>query len=66
MKGDKVPEWHKKFIDGCLQKIKHEEYDIELDNGEKRHFTEFDKVKCVDGKEHTIKEAIENNIELEG
>ncbi len=64
MKGDKVPEWHSKFINGCLPKIKHEEYDIELENGETKHFTEFDKVKCVDGKVHTIKEVVENNIEM--
>lgn len=56
--------WHKKFIEGCMPKIKHEEYDIEFDNGETKHFTEFDVVKCTDGNEHTIKEIIENNLEI--
>lgn len=57
--------WHNKFISGCLNKIRHEEYDIEFDNGEKRHFTEYDKLKCKDGMEHTVKEIVENNLEID-
>lgn len=56
--------WHKKFINGCMPKIKHEEYDIEFDNGETKHFIEFDVVKCTDGKEHSVREIIENNLEI--
>ena len=57
--------WHDKFVYGCIPKIKHEEYDIEFENGEKRHFTEFDKLKCKDGEEHTVKEIVEHNIEID-
>ena len=65
MKGDKIPEWHGKFIRGCLPKINHKEYDIEFENGEKKHFTEYDKLKCIDGQEHTVKEIVEKNLEIE-
>lgn len=57
--------WHDKFVGGCLKKIKHEEYDIEFDNGETKHFTEFDKLKCSDGQEHTVKEIVEKNLEID-
>lgn len=57
--------WHDKFVNGCIPKIRHEEYDIEFDNGEKRHFTEFDKLKCKDGLEHTVKEIVEGGMEIE-
>ena len=57
--------WHDKFINGCLKKIKHDEYDLEFENGEKRHFTEFDKLKCTDGQEHTVKEIVENGLEVD-
>lgn len=57
--------WHDKFVGGCLKKIKHEEYDIEFDNGETKHFTEFDKLKCIDGQEHTVKEIVEKNLEID-
>lgn len=57
--------WHDKFVYGCIPKIKHEEYDIEFENGEKRHFTEFDKLKCKNGEEHTVKEIVEHNIEID-
>ena len=33
MKDDKIPYWREKFINGCLPKIKHKEYTIELENG---------------------------------
>lgn len=65
MKGDKVPYWHDKFITGCYPKIKHEEYDIEFENGEVKHFTEFDKLKCKDGEEHTVKEIVEKDLEID-
>lgn len=65
MKGDKIPEWHDKFVKGCLPKIKHEEYDIEFENGETRHYTEYDVLKCTDGQTHTIKEIVEQNLEIE-
>ena len=65
MKGDKIPEWHDKFVKGCLPKIKHEEYDIEFENGETRHYTEFDKLKCTDGQEHTVREIVEKDLEIE-
>lgn len=58
--------WRQKFINGCLAKIKHEEYDIEFEDGTIRHFTEYDKLKCVDGQEHTVKEIVENNLEVDG
>ena len=57
--------WHDKFVGGCLAKIKHEEYDIEFDDGTIRHFTEYDKLKCTDGQEHSVKEIVENNLEIE-
>ena len=56
-----IDKWHKKFIDGCLKKIKHEEYEIEFDNSEIRHYTEYDKLTCTDGQEHTVKEIVEKN-----
>ena len=56
--------WHDKFVGGCLAKIKHEEYDIEFEDGTTRHFTEYDKLKCTDGQEHTVKEIVENNLEV--
>lgn len=65
MKKDLIPYWREKFISGCMKKIKHKEYDIEMENGEIKHFTEYDKVKCKDGEEHNIKEIIENNLEME-
>ena len=65
MKGDKIPEWHGKFIKGCLPKIKHNEYEIEFENGTKKRFTEFDKLKCTDGQEHSVKDIVENNLEIE-
>jgi len=65
MKGDKIPEWHDKFIKGCLSKIKHDEYEIEFENGIKKIFTEFDKLKCIDGTEHTVKEIVEHNLEID-
>ena len=65
MKKDLIPYWREKFISGCMKKIKHKEYDIEMENGEIKHFTEYDKVKCKDGQEHNIKEIIENNLEIE-
>jgi DNA polymerase III alpha subunit len=64
MKGDKIPYWHDKFINGCMKKIKHQEYEIELENGEKRVYTEYDKIKCIDGNEYTIQEIIDNNYEI--
>ena len=45
-------------------KVLHEEYDIVFDDGTTGHFTEFDKLKCTDDKEHTVKEIIENNLEV--
>ena len=57
--------WHDKFVNGCMPKIKHDEYEIEFDNGEKKTYTEYDKLKCKDGNEHTIKEIVENNLEIE-
>ena len=65
MKGDKIPEWHDKFINGCLPKINHEEYDVEFEDGTTKHFTEYDKLKCSDGQEHTVKEIVEKNLEIE-
>lgn len=65
MKGDKIPEWHDKFIKGCLPKINHEEYDVEFEDGTTKHFTEYDKLKCIDGQEHTVKEIVEKNLEIE-
>ena len=65
MKGDKIPEWHDKFVKGCLPKIKHEEYDIEFENGETRHYTEYDVLKCTDGQTHTVKEIVEQNLEID-
>ncbi|MBR4315793.1 MAG: PHP domain-containing protein [Alphaproteobacteria bacterium] len=65
MKKDLIPYWREKFISGCMKKIKHKEYDIEMENGEIKHFTEYDKIKCKDGEEHNIKEIIENNLEME-
>lgn len=64
-KVEDVKKWHDKFVYGCIPKIKHEEYDIEFENGEKMHFTEFDKLKCKDGEEHTVKEIVEHNIEID-
>ena len=60
-----IDKWHKKFIDGCLKKIKHEEYEIEFDNSEIRHYTEYDKLTCTDGQEHTVKEIVEKNLEID-
>ena len=60
-----IDKWHKKFIDGCLKKIKHEEYDIEFENGEVRHYTEYDVLMCMDGKEHTVKEIVEKNLDVD-
>ena len=57
--------WHDKFVYGCIPKIKHEEYDIEFENGEKRHYTEYDKLKCTDGIERTVKEIVEKGLEVE-
>lgn len=65
MKGDKIPEWHNKFIKGCIPKIKHEEYEIEFENGIKKCFTEFDKLTCIDGQEHTVKEIVEKNLDID-
>ena len=65
MTGEKIPYWHDKFVNGCMPKIKHDEYEIEFDNGEKKTYTEYDKLKCKDGNEHTIKEIVENNLEIE-
>lgn len=64
MKGDKIPYWHDKFINGCMKKIKHTEYEIELENGEKRVYTEYDKIKCIDGNKYTIQEIIDNDYEI--
>lgn len=57
--------WKNKFLTGCLPKIKHQEYDIEFENGEKRHYTEYDKLKCTDGIEHTVMEIVEKGLEIE-
>ena len=57
--------WHDKFVGGCLKKIKHEEYDVEFEDGTTKHFTEFDKLKCIDGQEHTVKEIVEKNLEID-
>ena len=63
-KKEDIEKWRKKFLDGCLMKVLHEEYDIVFDDGTTGHFTEFDKLKCTDDKEHTVKEIIENNLEV--
>jgi hypothetical protein len=63
-KAEDVKFWHDKFIKGCMDKIKHQEYEIELENGEKRVYTEYDKIKCIDGNEYTIQEIIDNNYEI--
>lgn len=64
-KAEDIQFWHDKFINGCTKKIKHQEYDIEFENGEKRHYTEYDKLKCTDGIERTVKEIIEKGFEVE-
>lgn len=64
MKGDKIPYWRNKFMNGCMNKIKHQDYEIELENGEKRIYTEYDKIKCIDGNEYTIQEIIDNGYEI--
>ena len=65
MKGDKIPEWSKRFLDGCLAKTCHEEYDIEFEDGRICHFTEFDELICSDGKLHTVKDIVNNNLDVE-
>lgn len=57
--------WHDKFVYGCIPKIKHQEYDIEFENGEKRHYTEYDILKCTDGIERTVREIVEKGFEVE-
>lgn len=64
MKGDAVPYWKNKFISGCLKRIKHKEYEITFDNGETKTFTEYDKLKCVDGNEYFVPEIIEKGLEI--
>ena len=64
MKGDKIPYWRNKFMNGCMNKIKHHKYEIELENGEKKIYTEYDKIKCIDGNEYTIQEIIDNGYEI--
>lgn len=61
---DDMDYWHNKFVGGCVDKIKHQEYDVEFDNGEKRHCTEYDEMLCIDGKKHTVKEIIEKGLEI--
>ena len=64
VKKEDIEKWRKKFLDGCLAKIRHEEYDIEFENGEVRHFTEFDELLCTDGNVHSVKEIVEKDLEV--
>ena len=64
MKGDLVPYWKNLFINGCMSKIKHKEYEIELEDGSVKTYTEFDEIECTDGNKHTIQDIIENDLEI--
>ena len=65
MKDDIVPYWKQKFISGCKSKVKHEQYQIQLDDGTKKTLPQYQIVKDINDNEITIKQAIEKNVELD-
>ena len=65
MTNDLIPQWKQKFINGCQQQVKHEQYDIQLEDGTKKTLPQYQKVKDINGNEITIKQAIINNVEID-
>ena len=65
MTSDLVPYWKQKFIDGCQQQVKHEQYEIELQNGDKIVVPQYKRIKDTNGNEMTMKQAIANNIDID-
>ena len=65
-KQEDIDYWHDKFINGCMKKIAHKEYEVEFEDGSKRTYTEYDMVKCTDGVSRPIKEAIDGGFEIDG
>ena len=64
MKGDAIPYWRDKFLNGCKDKIKRECIELTFDDGTKKIFELDEKVLCTDGVEHTISEILENKYEI--
>ena len=65
-KQEDIDYWHDKFINGCMKKIAHKEYEVEFEDGSKKTYTEYDMVKCTDGVSRPIKEAIDGGYEIDG
>jgi hypothetical protein len=65
MTKDLIPYWKEKFIKGCQEKVRHEHYEIELENGDKLSLPEYQIVKDINGNEMTIKQAIMNNVDID-
>lgn len=65
MTNDLIPYWKQKFLNGCKQKVKHEQYQICLDDGTKKTLPQYQIVKDINGKQLTIKQAIINNIQID-
>ena len=64
MTEDKIPYWRDKFLEGCRDKIKHVEYELEFDNGKVLKYRSDDMLDCTDGKSHTIEEIINEGYEI--
>ena len=64
MTEDKVPFWKEKFMTGCKDKFIRKDIELTFDDGTKRIYGLDDKIKCVDGQEHTLIDILENGFDI--
>ena len=65
LKEKDVPEWEKKFINGCKSNMLHEEIEVTFDNNEVRRYKKDEMIKCKDGVERAIEDIIAQGVEIE-
>lgn len=63
-KKEEIEEWRVKFLKGCEDKFYQDCIEVTFEDGTKKIFRKNENVTGKDGKNYTIEEAIEKNIDI--